>query len=325
MECAVIGFVQRTALGVLAAFALAGVIAFTAVETFKGVSAIRGGAPQAAPSGTEDEYRALAQRLLAPPFPNPDGSLSTLTLYPAALPPSQAEPIPVPPGAKLIGSTVRTRGSSTSVSAVLDMPGAASAVTDFYTRELAAKGFSPSASRPGGTGGGFVSTIGPANTLMFCKSTTGPTFNVTVWTRPGSPNDVRVNYEPPNPQQSGGYGPCNPPPAGGPGAGMDRLPRLQPPDGVVLQQSGGSGGGNRQASEATATTTRSPRDLEAHFAQQLAAAGWTKTGSGADTTLAWSTWKVPGDGAWQGTLIVYEAPGKDRRGLLLRAEGQFGF
>lgn len=316
---------QRTALGVLAAFAFAGVIAFTAVETSKGVSEIRGGAPQAAPSGTEDEYRALAQRLLAPPFPNPDGSVSTLTLYPAALPPSQAEPIPVPPGAKLIGSTVRTRGSTSSVSAVLDVPGDASAVTDFYTRELAAKGFGPSANRPGGTGGGFVSTFGPANTLMFCKSTTGPTFNVTVWPRPGSPNDVRVNYEPPNPQQSGGYGPCNPPPAGGPGAGMDRLPRLQPPDGVVLQQSSGGGGGNRQASEATATTARSPRELEAHFAQQLAAAGWTKTGSGADTTLAWSTWKVPGDGAWQGTLIVYEAPGKDRRGLLLRAEGQFGF
>lgn len=316
---------QRTVLGVLAALAFSGVIAYTAVETFRGIAEIRGGGPQAAPSGTEGEYRVLAQRLLAPPFPNPDGSVSTLTLYPAALPPSQAEPIPIPPGATLIGSTVRTRGSIASVGAVLDVPGEAAAVTDFYTRELAAKGFTPSANRPGGAGGGFVSTIGPANTLLFCKGTTDPTFNVTVWSRPGSPNDVRVGYEPPNPQQSGGYGPCNPPPAGGPGAGMDRLPRLQPPDGVVLQQSGGSGGGNRQASEATATTTRSPRDLEAHFAQQLTAAGWTKTGAGADTTLAWSTWKVPGDGGWQGTLVIYEAPGKDRRGLLLRAEGQFGF
>lgn len=313
---------RRTALGVLAALAFSGVIAYTAVESIRGIAEIRGGAPQAAPTGTEDEYRVLAQRLLAPPFPNPDGSVSTLTLYPAALPPSQAEPIPVPPGATLIGSTVRTRGSTASVSAVLDVPGDASAVTDFYTRELGAKGFTPAANAPPGRGGGFVSSIGPANTSMFCKGTTGPTFNLTVWTRPGSPNDVRVGYEPPFAQQGGGFGPCNPPPAGGPGAGMDRLPRLQPPDGVVLQQSGGSSGGNRQASEATATTTRSPRDLEAHFAQQLAAAGWTKTGSGADTTLAWSTWRVAGDGGWRGTLVVYEAPGKDRRGLLLRAEGQ---
>lgn len=315
----------RTALGVLAALAFVGVIAFTAVGTIGGISAIRGGSPTTAPAGTESEYRALAERLLAPQFPSPDGSTTTFTLYPAALPPAQVEPIPIPPGATLIGSTVRTRSNIASVGVVLDLPGEPAAATDFYARELAGRGFTPTANRSGPQGGGFVSTMGPANTVIYCKGTTGPTFNVTVWTRTGSPNDVRVNYEPVDPRQSGGYGPCNQPPLGGPGRGMDRLPTLRAPDGIVLQQSGGSGGGNRQASEATATTTRTPRELEAHFAQQLATAGWSKIGSGADDSLAWSTWKVPGEGAWQGMLVIYEAPGKDRRGLLLRAEGQFGF
>jgi hypothetical protein len=41
--------------------------------------------------------------------------------------------------------------------------------------------------------------------------------------------------------------------------------------------------------------------------------------------LALSTWKVPGDGDWQGVLIVIEMPAKDRRSLMLRAESSTGF
>jgi hypothetical protein len=76
---------------------------------------------------------------------------------------------------------------------------------------------------------------------------------------------------------------------------------------------------DRQTSEAGATTKLSASDLEAQFAQQLAAAGWTKIARSADGPIAWSTWKVPGDGEWRGLLLVNETSG-DRRSLLLRAE-----
>ena len=45
---------------------------------------------------------------------------------------------------------------------------------------------------------------------------------------------------------------------------------------------------------------------------------------GANAPLAFSTWKVPGDGDWQGVLIVIEMPTKDRRSLMLRAESPTG-
>jgi hypothetical protein len=40
---------------------------------------------------------------------------------------------------------------------------------------------------------------------------------------------------------------------------------------------------------------------------------------GADGPVAWSTWKVPGDGDWRGLLFVNETSG-DRRSLMVRAE-----
>jgi hypothetical protein len=102
--------------------------------------------------------------------------------------------------------------------------------------------------------------------------------------------------------------------------GLNKLPALRAPDGVLLRGGmGGSGGNDRQTSEAGATTKLSASDLEAQFAQQLAAAGWTKLAHGADGPVAWSTWKVPGDGEWRGLLLVNETSG-DRRSLLVRAE-----
>src|SRR5207302_2010115 len=104
-----------------------------------------------------------------------------------------------------------------------------------------------------------------------------------------------------------------------------RLPALHAPDGLLLQSSGSSYGGPRQQSDAVATTPKTAAELEAFFAQQLAAAGWTRVAGGANTPLAFSTWKVPGDGDWQGVLIVIEMPAKDRRSLMLRAESPTGF
>ena len=104
------------------------------------------------------------------------------------------------------------------------------------------------------------------------------------------------------------------------GGGLNKLPALKPPDGVVLRGGmGGMSGNDRQSSEAGATTKLSASDLESAFAPQLAAAGWTRLARGADGPVAWSTWKILGDGDWRGLLLVNETS-SDRRSLLLRAE-----
>jgi hypothetical protein len=161
---------------------------------------------------------------------------------------------------------------------------------------------------------------------MFCKGESFPFVSLTIFGRPNAPNDVRVHYEPAQPSSQYMGSPCSKQ-MGGPPPGMAaaRLPQLRAPDGVFMQAMGASFGGPRQQSEATATTSKSPTELEAFFAQQLSAAGWTRVAGGANAPLAWSTWKVPGDGDWSGVLIVFETPAKDRRSLMLRAESPTGF
>jgi hypothetical protein len=162
---------------------------------------------------------------------------------------------------------------------------------------------------------------------MFCKGDGLPYVSVSVFTRPSAANDVRIHFEPAQTASAQQYmgSPCSQ--KGGPPQGMpaQRLPALRAPDGVLLQASGSSMGGARQQSDAVATTPKTAAELESFFSQQLAAAGWTRVAGGSNTPLAFSTWKVPGDGDWQGVLIVIEMPAKDRRSLMLRAESPTGF
>jgi len=316
---------MRNALGVLAAVALVSVIVFTVVETVPLIAEIRGGGSGAAPSAADGDYKILAERLLSPSFPNPDGSLSAIALYPRALPPAAPVDIPLPAGSALIGSTTRTRGAALTLDVIVDVPGSVDEAAGYYERELPAKGFKAATQQNFPRSGGFIPSTGPANLKYYCRAEAGPWITVSVNAKAGAANDVRIHYEPENPNLGpGSGGPCSTQQRG-PQSGIDRLPVLRPPDGVSLQGSGGGGGGNNQQSTATATTPRPPAELEAHFAQQLGAAGWTRIAGRADGALAWSTWKVPGQGDWQGLLLVYETAGKDRRGLTLRAEAPTGF
>jgi hypothetical protein len=310
----------RYVLGTLAAVALVGVIVLTALEAGTRIDELRGGTAGAAPSGDVAE---LAQRLLAPPFPMPDGTVQTVTLVPGALPKDAPFDMPLPTGGRLIGSVLRTRGSAISFDAVIDATGTPDEVTAFYDRELPKKGMNPLAQPQMQPQGGFVSSSGPAGSKTYCKADVGPYVSLTVYPKPGAPSDVRVHYEPVNPNGMGT--PCMQKQFGGPQPFTTKLPVLRAPDGVTLQPNGGGMGGNRQSSDATAVTSKSVAELESAFAQQLAAAGWTRVAGKADGPLAYSTWKIPGDGEWQGLLLVIESPGKDRRSLTVRAETATGF
>src|SRR5438445_6860623 len=134
---------MRTVLAVLAAIALLGVIALTAVEVVPRVAEMRGGSQGGSPTAT-DELAELAARLVSPPYPAPDGSTQTATLHPGALPPNAGFDMPMPPGSHLVGSVLRQRtNANPSFDAVLDVPGNADDVTSFYERELGKKGLTP--------------------------------------------------------------------------------------------------------------------------------------------------------------------------------------
>jgi hypothetical protein len=317
---------MRMVLGGLTAVALTLVIALTAVSLASQVSEIRGGGQGAAPA-SGDDLAELAARLIAPPYPMPDGSTQKVTLHPGVLPPNPGFDLPMPPSSHLVGSVLRERtNANPSFDAVLDVPGNADNVTSFYERELGKKGLTPPPMSQQMQPGGFQGTIGPAKGSMFCKGDGLPYVSISVFSRANAVNDVRVHFEPAQSASAQQFvgSPCSqkggPPPA----MAAQRLPALRAPDGVVLQSSGSSMGGPRQQSDAIANTSKTSAELESFFAQQLAAAGWTRVAGGANTPLAFSTWKVPGDGDWQGVLIVIEMPSKDRRSLMLRAESPTG-
>lgn len=316
---------MRLVLGGLTAVALVLVIAFTAVGLGSQVGEIRGGGQGAVPASSDD-LAELAARLLAPPYPMPDGSTQTATLHPGALPPNAGFDLPIPPGAHIVGSVLRQRtNANPSFDAVLDVPGSADDVTSFYERELGKKGLTTPPVTQQMQPGGFQA-VSPAKGSMFCKGDSLPYVSLSVFSRPNAANDVRVHFEPA--QTAGAQqfigSPCSQ--RGGPPPGMptQRLPALHAPNGVLLQSSGSSSGGPRQQSDAVAITPQTAAELESFFAQELASAGWTRVAGGANPQLAYSTWKVPGDGDWQGVLIVIEMPTKDRRSLMLRAESPTG-
>jgi hypothetical protein len=317
---------MRLALGALAAVALVGVIALTAIEIVPRIDEIRGGSQGGSPPASDD-LAELAARLVSPPYALPDGSTQTTTLYPGALPPNVGFDLPLPPGSHLVGSVLRQRtNANPSFDAVLDVKGAPDDVVAFYERELAKKGLAPPQLPAQQQPGGFVSSAGPMTVKMFCKADAFPFVSISVFPRPNLPLDVRAHYEPAQPAGTAFIGsPCAKGGGPQPGPPQTRLPTLRAPDGVFLQPSGSGIGGGRQQSDAVATTSRSAADLEAFFAQQLAAAGWTRVAGSANAPLAYSTWKVPGDGDWSGLLVVIEMPAKDRRSLLLRAESPTGF
>jgi hypothetical protein len=303
------------------AFALVGIVALAAGI---GLSQIRSniaqdrtsgaGSSGNAPGATEDE---LVQRLVTSPF-NPSGKEQGVQLLRGALPSQPKVDVPMPQGAKLIGSVVRTSaGTPINVMVLLDAPGTAADVTTFYEKELTALGWKAAPDRSGPPQGGFQQTP-TATSKTFCKGDGLPWVSLTIWPKDKAPNDVRLSHQLQN-EFPGGGTPCSQQ-GFGPQPFQSKLPALRAPSDVQFRSGGGMGSGpDRQTSETSAVTARSASDLETFFEGQLAAAGWTRTGSGGSGPIAWSAWRVPGEGDWTGLLFVLET-GSDKRLLSIRAE-----
>ena len=306
---------MRNAAFVIGALALA-VVIIVGYQQLRPVgqrAASGGSAPSA-----NDPTAELARRLLLPGYA-PDNANYDLRLYPGTLPPDLKIDLPQPAGARLIGTALRLRnGAPASIDSVMDVAGSADDVSAFFERELGKLGWIPAPNR-GPSQGGFVG--GPVvNSRMYCNGEKPPWYNVSVFTPAGAPLDVRMHVDLVSPYSSpGSFGPCSANTGPQPMGGMNKLPALRAPTGVAMRPSGGGGGNDRQSSDATAVGTMSATDLEAAFDQQLTAAGWSRVARGADGPIAWSTWKLPGDGDWRGLLLINEVTG-DVRSLLLQAQ-----
>ena len=257
---------------------------------------------------------ALALRLMGRGF-NFSGDDTPTRLLVGRLPDPLPVPIPLPDGARVVGSQIL--GSVATI--VLDVDLSEDAALAFYRARLEADGWTPPAQQPGSHGGGFAPTWhGP--TLVYCRSTRGPSLSVQATAIAGGPADVRLNLTT-DPRQS----PCAPQPHHG---GMrDPLPSLAPPPGARQLPQGGGGGSSGYYSNATVRTDLDPDALGAHYAAQLRNADWTAQGEGHAGPVAWSAWTFrDGEGEeWRGLLFALRRPEvTDEYVVYLRADVSAG-
>jgi hypothetical protein len=307
----------------VAVIAAAGAI--VAYDSFRPSAQRAGSQGATSTSQSGDPLAELSGRLLLPPFmKSQDNATYELRLYPAQLPPDPRIDLPQPAGSRLIGTALRLRnGAPASLDAVLDVPASTTDVAGLFERELTKLGWSPAPNRGQPQGGGGFVPSGMAANRMYCKGEQPPWYSISVFELPSAPFDVRAHIDFVNPSLGFGgtyAGPCAVQQQPVPMSGMNKLPTLRAPDGVVLRGGMGGGGGmDRQTSDASAISKLSVAEIESAFAQQLVAAGWTRVAASASGPVAWSTWKLPGDGDWRGLLLINET-GADRRSLTVRAE-----
>lgn len=272
---------------------------------------------RADPADDAAALRALVGRFLTVPGSGPTSQQQAADLLPGQVPSDLPLALPQPPNGRVVGSVVRRRGQDAVLwDVILDAPGAPVDILQAYGQQLAALGWTKPPVGP--FGGGFQAATPNDTAATFCQTIgAAPFLTVTAAAEASGQADVRVHVD------ATGPGPCFIPTAPGPPPLPEtgRLPALAPPAGVQVQPSGSGSGNNRFTSEATALTDKRAADLEAFYAQQVQAAGWTRVAGGADGSYAWSAWTLPGGDGYQGLLTILEAPGQNRRELRVQAEG----
>jgi hypothetical protein len=258
----------------------------------------------------ERRLRELAGRLLA--HPGPRGA-TTAELFLAELPPDVPADLIVPNDLDLFGSLARRRdGQITGIEVILDGTKPASDFLLAYERDLESHGwrrFEHFPRHAGGFEGGFQT--GP--TGVFVNEAAESALWIAARHVGGGRTEVGLRYD----RENAANMMANTP--GPEFRGWDMLPELRPPAGVKVQPQGTSGGGGRWTSEARAQTEMPVPQLEAHFAKQLAADGWSRIAGTADDTMGWSSWDVPQPGNWRGLLLVL-SPYPGWRSMSLRVE-----
>jgi hypothetical protein len=262
------------------------------------------------------------------------GTVSESSYYVGTLPPHGGFELPVPPGARLLGSVMRSGMTTVAV----DAPGSYRDVAAFFERTLTSDGWVRTG--PSATPSGFQNA-GVWRNSQYCHPSAGQTISLGMRELANGVQDVRVMYTPPllpspymtaPPVTPGAY--CAPiaDAPGGPRGPISRLsesdpsqirlPALTLPHGAVLDGAPSAGGGSfgRAQQDAAAQTTQSAVELEAYLADQLPEGGWSRLAGHGEGALAWSLWRVPGGETTYGLLLVVDDRGENRRTLSIRIE-----
>jgi hypothetical protein len=286
--------------------------------------------------------RELAERLLAAGHGGAVGEGYTVELWPGTLPPDLPGALPLPPGSRVVGTAVHQRadpfggmgpgGGQTrrTWQLAFDTPAPVAEVVAFYEQTLTGQGWTTAPEGPGLRPEGGFSTdfealrrahppppevqaqmtaferIRPEQRTFCPPAGTGGSLRLTATPAQNGPTQGLVHLD------DHPFGPCGMQDAFEAGV-AGRLPRLTPPPGVMLTPGGGGGSTDAWTSQASASTDQPPAALEAHFAAQLAAAGWVPRGGQASELFAWSAWAAPGAPPAAGFLSVREAAGQNRR------------
>jgi hypothetical protein len=244
----------------------------------------------------ERELREFASRVLSYPYPGgPTTSDLIAKGYPDDLPPELVDYTDL----RFLGSVVQRRDGELQVIELLfEMATGPNDLLERYERGLLDHGWQL-VNQPGLHRGGFEGSGMPrVSVLVNVKKKT----RVYIQSFDGHETSaLRVRYSPPSPDElPDDLSPDAPP-------GRSPLPTLQAPPGVRMHSAGSGGGGGDWSMSATTDTEMPPKALEGHFAGQLDARGWSRTGGSTDEHFAWSGWRLPSEGKtgeWTGTLII---------------------
>lgn len=269
-------------------------------------------------SNGDDAYRELALRMLAARFGG--GSTTEPRLLPAALPPDLPFALPIPDGARLLGTLLLGEPAASHVGAatvVLDTALLADEVIAFYQAKLPADGWSEEIT-PRRHGGFMPAGAERVASTSFDRGGQGPSLRIMCLPAPDEHITIQVVVaEQPavSPQARRHLMERNP---------MDVLPPLPAPAGSSqMQGGGGTAGPDMAESNATVETDLDVPAIGAHYQALLERAGWTARGSGTSGPVAWGAWDFT-DGAgepWTAVFTAVQRPDAARRyHLWLRAD-----
>lgn len=213
------------------------------------------------------------------------------------LPETLPVPLPIPDGARIIGT--RLHSHVTSIFFTIDE--SEQGVLTFYHARLTAEGWldAPRLDRQGG----FIHTF--PQTQHYELSPYGPRLGVNVSPRAGEWTDVALHL---NTDPTAGQRQVDLQARLAERQRMDTLlPPLHPPPGAEQRPHGGHGGEGFLTRHATLITSLDPGAVESIYATQLQRAGWLRTDKGQSSLVVWSIWTfrdAERGEDWQGVLVI---------------------
>ncbi|WP_110989198.1 hypothetical protein [Acaryochloris thomasi] len=248
--------------------------------------------------GESAALRDLALRLLKYNLPHPEGLVQVEPqLLVKQLPEewlTEME-IPFPEGSQILGSLVQDRAV-----VLFETCFTVEEVSQFYRNQMQALGWNLVELQ---LGSGFLS-VERAQRKVFCRSSTGPSLNVSSKAMPNERTEVRLDLEPERKLGSicavRDYHQC---------FQRNVLPKL-----VHLPNAQSLGGG-AFSSEGRAMnacdiirTEATLASLVAHYVPQIEQANWTETGRHQNNLFNWSSWSLIDENQndWRGVFLILQ-------------------